>query len=992
MTLPSVEQRLEDTAPGGELNPETRDRGIADGILHQAAPPKPVSPTHTDTPHLSPVPKARQPEQAWSDGCTYEGDLKDGQKHGFGVFRWGNGESYEGDFYKDHRHGDGIYSWTDGVKFIGKFYLDRKEGYGTIEMNDGSVFQGLYKSDERFGPGVLTYPNGHQDVGLWYRDHLIKLCTALPRKFTMKNHPYYHPIIKKNTLVINPSEEEKYVWRRDPNTDPFFYPFKKLLFDDKYTLPQNIEQYSNDCDHLPLTYSFKDDCDKYFFKKDYRIRIAEGNQEIDLLNNTPLLIKMQKHIHRHRHSQKKLQWNATAVIEGIREGFGPKGILECNAEKLISAAGNGNFKKVKEILKANLASADVADLNGNTPLIAASIICHNNIINFLLDNGANVNKLDDESTTALISCNTLYYPIDSFQFEIPAQLNSSTEMDKPLTTDLNTEILHVYDQQIKLGTLNRVRSLHADQHLNQKHIELFEQSLEESEDIIEHEAKEDQYEINIGSATSQPFESFEALHDFSIDVSNKKLQYAAEILSRNAMFNRLIEEQGSSKHDMAEIVWKMAQMKSEHRKRKKTIKLLLHRGADPNIFTDPMQTIFFPVLAADVSGVKLLLETGVNTNIRFPKKSQGLLVGGGIDQTSKVSGVQQLIGFEVKSLNHSGVPPHYFDQPAIIPPNVGRSPLHIAAQRDDDYKNAHEIVQQLLTHNANPNTLWSGHSPLSLAIGSGNDLAVDELLNNRANVNLPLGNGVGSALASALNPTYEHRRSMQDRLALVDKLIRAGANILMPITIAHGDNMTVGTAVDYAYFKFFQDQKIAQTPYHALTPEEREIFNNRRQLLKRLGGPLRHAAILKEKKRIDELAKVDKQDGVEGQPNQISLTAKAILHRYSVVGDLKEYPTQKEFAETWQSMKDNQLQRQPLFLFKFCYNCGRSVGVRLTLCSRCKEVYYCSRACKLTAWEEFHKYECKRFRAQPKIKKKDTSGEQQQKVTKKPPIDNYSFN
>uniref|UniRef100_A0A4W3IRA3 MYND-type domain-containing protein n=1 Tax=Callorhinchus milii TaxID=7868 RepID=A0A4W3IRA3_CALMI len=956
MTLPSVEQRLEDTAPGGELNPETRDRGIADGILHQAAPPKPVSPTHTDTPHLSPVPKARQPEQAWSDGCTYEGDLKDGQKHGFGVFRWGNGESYEGDFYKDHRHGDGIYSWTDGVKFIGKFYLDRKEGYGTIEMNDGSVFQGLYKSDERFGPGVLTYPNGHQDVGLWYRDHLIKLCTALPRKFTMKNHPYYHPIIKKNTLVINPSEEEKYVWRRDPNTDPFFYPFKKLLFDDKYTLPQNIEQYSNDCDHLPLTYSFKDDCDKYFFKKDYRIRIAEGNQEIDLLNNTPLLIKMQKH------SQKKLQWNATAVIEGIREGFGPKGILECNAEKLISAAGNGNFKKVKEILKANLASADVADLNGNTPLIAASIICHNNIINFLLDNGANVNKLDDESTTALISCNTLYYPIDSFQFEIPAQLvnsvgcklftlllssdlcslnfqllfhqNSSTEMDKPLTTDLNTEILHVYDQQIKLGTLNRVRSLHADQHLNQKHIELFEQSLEESEDIIEHEAKEDQYEINIGSATSQPFESFEALHDFSIDVSNKKLQYAAEILSRNAMFNRLIEEQGSSKHDMAEIVWKMAQMKSEHRKRKKTIKLLLHRGADPNIFTDPMQTIFFPVLAADVSGVKLLLETGVNTNIRFPKKLAGLPP---LHIAVSIPGVKGVKITELLLNSAADPDAGAEDMYDIYQPDMVHFPGFLLCCSS---QNAHEIVQQLLTHNANPNTLWSGHSPLSLAIGSGNDLVLDELLNNRANVNLPLGNGVGSALASALNPTYEHRRSMQDRLALVDKLIRAGANILMPITIAHGDNMTVGTAVDYAYFKFFQDQKIAQTPYHALTPEEREIFNNRRQLLKRLGGPLRHAAILKEKKRIDELAK--------GIGETLS-------------GDVPE--VMEGGASCGADMREKG--QQPLFLFKFCYNCGRSVGVRLTLCSRCKEVYYCSRACKLTAWEEFHKYECKRFRGMP---------------------------
>ena len=39
--------------------------------------------------------------------------------------------------------------------------------------------QGLYKSDERFGPGVQTYADATQDVGLWHRERLVKLCGHL---------------------------------------------------------------------------------------------------------------------------------------------------------------------------------------------------------------------------------------------------------------------------------------------------------------------------------------------------------------------------------------------------------------------------------------------------------------------------------------------------------------------------------------------------------------------------------------------------------------------------------------------------------------------------------------------------------------------------------------------------------------------------------------------------------------------------------------------
>lgn len=100
-------------------------------------------------------------------------------------------------------------------------------------------------------------------------------------------------------------------------------------------------------------------------------------------------------------------------------------------------------------------------------------------------------------------------------------------------------------------------------------------------------------------------------------------------------------------------------------------------------------------------------------------------------------------------------------------------------------QNASKVVALLLSHRASTDLLWSGHSPLSLAIASGNDLvtppapphtqthtntctkphfvldlfpapvqAVEELLKGGANPSIPLGRNVGSALCALANINY----------------------------------------------------------------------------------------------------------------------------------------------------------------------------------------------------------------------------------------------
>ncbi|XP_033096142.1 ankyrin repeat and MYND domain-containing protein 1-like isoform X2 [Anneissia japonica] len=958
-------------------------------------------------------------KQGWSDGSFYEGDFVMDTRHGEGYHKWANGESYEGSYFKDHRHGNGTYTWPGDLKFEGKFYMDKKEGYGIFTFPNGSVFKGLYKEDEREGPGIMTYTDKTEEIGLWQKERLIKLTSQIEGAFSMKDHPEFDYIPDENMVTVtqadeNPQKNHHFNSGVDLNAVMAQFSDTSLMAnledDILITQPESV-------DMRTLQYD-KEEYDVAFFGES---QTDDDRKSFIAVNNTPSLINMLKHVQKHKRQE---LFSVQEIMQGKRENSSCKGPIEIASKTLILSAASGDYAKVNALLQSNEANVNVADKNGHHGLIAAAVNMHCDIINCLLDNGADVNKLNDEGVSALAACHVFFYPSESFQYNI-------AERYLPKPEDVVEHERMIMDLTNSSATPgNLTRSEFTNQTPGPAEDDFGEAEIvqpvedDDGDDFLEEELPEELMDPSgsVGSRTPDDletiahpnkirgtelneFSSNKSLVNYSIEVKDDFVERSATVMSGNPKIVAGRTSKCAAKEPDMDPARLLAISKAEHSVMESTIRLLLKRGADPNASRVPMAVLFFAIKAADVGAVKILLEKGASTETRLSAKKEGLSplhISSAIRGKAGVDITRLLLeaGAEpnVRAYDHdlededgefnpvsptklkpgldSSVLALSMELQALGEEKGGRTPLHIACQRDDDNKLAQQVVNLLLLHGANPNVLCRGQSPLSLAIAYGNDLAIDELLAFSANPSLPLGQSIGSALCVSSNTVFEFRRSPQDRINLISKLVKAGANILAPVAV--GAKKLMGTAVDYAYWAFNQDRRIAHMPYHALTHTERDTYNARRRLLAYLGDILREASVRKEKERLvlnerDGLRSVSPSHGflytgAGAQPTgDRRPSGKYTSNRISPVKGYEGEPGRQVAFRTM--TKDNVGCEQPLVdrdeeviirkpLFKYCYECGRSLGVRLSACTRCKEVYYCSKACKIKAWNARHKEEC----------------------------------
>lgn len=102
-----------------------------------------------------------------SDRSTYEGQLKNSLRHGFGELVDFEGGMYEGYWYRDNRHGLGRQFMTDGTVYDGRWQLDRKCGHGRLYYADGQYYEGHFDDDDRNGYGRYYLADGSFYEGNW---------------------------------------------------------------------------------------------------------------------------------------------------------------------------------------------------------------------------------------------------------------------------------------------------------------------------------------------------------------------------------------------------------------------------------------------------------------------------------------------------------------------------------------------------------------------------------------------------------------------------------------------------------------------------------------------------------------------------------------------------------------------------------------------------------------------------------------------------------
>ena len=125
----------------------------------------------------------------YSNGLCYEGEFKDGCRHGYGILKFNHIEIYNGDWVKDEIEGTGkirncaiinkrksvntscLSKW---ISYNGEFKGSKFDGEGTLYLQGGEKFIGVFLGGNACGEGTIFRKNGEMESGFWKNNILMQ--------------------------------------------------------------------------------------------------------------------------------------------------------------------------------------------------------------------------------------------------------------------------------------------------------------------------------------------------------------------------------------------------------------------------------------------------------------------------------------------------------------------------------------------------------------------------------------------------------------------------------------------------------------------------------------------------------------------------------------------------------------------------------------------------------------------------------------------------
>lgn len=101
----------------------------------------------------------------YTNGNRYEGDVKNGHRHGYGVYYYHNGDRYEGWWENNEKSGVGTFYYKDGSLYVGQWEGNEKNGLGRFYYRGGDKYYGTFQKGKRNGKGCYISHDNSRFIG-----------------------------------------------------------------------------------------------------------------------------------------------------------------------------------------------------------------------------------------------------------------------------------------------------------------------------------------------------------------------------------------------------------------------------------------------------------------------------------------------------------------------------------------------------------------------------------------------------------------------------------------------------------------------------------------------------------------------------------------------------------------------------------------------------------------------------------------------------------